>query len=250
MENNNVKDESSYVFDKSMNCPICDTDFKTKQVKTGKARFLGTEDDLRPKYSGIDTIKYDVCLCPCCGYASTAREFNNVTTKQRALLRETIASKYVHMEQDEGYYTYDIAIKRYKMALLTAMTKPSKGSEQAYLCLKLSWLYRGAREDLQENSPEQTDRIDNYKDLEEQYMKKAYAGFTEALLKEYPPICNMDEMTVNFLMAQLAHKCGEDDVAQKFAFMVVGSRNASAKAKDKARMLIDTIREARQEAKE
>ena len=79
MENNNVKDESNYIFDKSMNCPICDMDFKTKQVKTGKARFLGTEEDLRPKYTGIDTIKYDVCMCPYCGYASTIREFNNVT---------------------------------------------------------------------------------------------------------------------------------------------------------------------------
>ena len=48
MENSsNKKDESTYVFDKSMNCPVCDADFKTKQVKTGKARFLGTEADLR-----------------------------------------------------------------------------------------------------------------------------------------------------------------------------------------------------------
>ena len=46
MENSsNKKDESTYVFDKSMNCPVCDADFKTKQVKTGKARFLGTEAD-------------------------------------------------------------------------------------------------------------------------------------------------------------------------------------------------------------
>ena len=51
MENSsNKKDESTYVFDKSMNCPVCDADFKTKQVKTGKARFLGTEADLRPLY--------------------------------------------------------------------------------------------------------------------------------------------------------------------------------------------------------
>ena len=54
------------------------------------------------------------------------------------------------MEDSADYYTYDIAIKRYKMALLTAMTKPARGSEQAYLCLKLAWLYRGAAEELQQ----------------------------------------------------------------------------------------------------
>lgn len=250
MENNNVKDESNYIFDKSMNCPICDMDFKTKQVKTGKARFLGTEEDLRPKYTGIDTIKYDVCMCPYCGYASTIREFNNVTPKQRKLLRDEIGSKFISVEHNEPYYTYDTAITRYKMALLTAMTKPARGSEQSYLCLKLAWLYRGAMEEIQENEPELPERADYYRELEEQYIKKAYAGFTEALLKEYPPICNMDEMTINYLMAQLAHKCGDDDTAQKFAFMVVGSKNASAKAKEKARTLIDDIREARQETRE
>ena len=32
MENSsNKKDESTYVFDKSMNCPVCDADFKTKE---------------------------------------------------------------------------------------------------------------------------------------------------------------------------------------------------------------------------
>ena len=248
MENSsNKKDESTYVFDKSMNCPVCDSDFKTKQVKTGKARFLGTEADLRPLYSGIDTIKYDVCLCPKCGYASTLREFNNVTPKQRALLKEMIGSKYTAMEDSADYYTYDIAIKRYKMALLTAMTKPARGSEQAYLCLKLAWLYRGAAEELQQDDTANLGQIAKYNKLEAEYIEKAYKGFTEALLKEYPPICNMDEVTINSLLAQLAHKCNDDDTAQKFAYMVMGSRNASSKAKDKARELMEVIRESRHE---
>lgn len=249
-ENDNVKDESSYVFDKSVNCPICDSDFKTKQVKTGKARFLGTEADLRPVYSGIDTIKYDVCMCPYCGYASVLREFNNVTPKQRVLLQESIACKFTSVQETEAYYTYDIAIKRYKMALLTAMTKPTRGSEQAYLCLKLAWLYRGAADEMKHEHPEKQQRIDKYLKLEEEYIQKAYKGFSDALLKEYPPICNMDEMTINSLLAQLAHRCEDDDTAQRFAFMVMGSKNASAKAKDRARELIDEIRASRNETTE
>lgn len=248
--NDNVKDESSYVFDKSVNCPICDLDFKTKQVKTGKARFLGTEADLRPIYSGIDTIKYDVCMCPYCGYASVLREFNNVTPKQRVLLQESIASKFTSVVEAEPYYTYDIAIKRYKMALLTAMTKPTRGSEQAYLCLKLAWLYRGAADEMKQEQPDKQQRIEKYLKLEEEYIQKAYKGFSDALLKEYPPICNMDEMTINSLLAQLAHRCHDDDTAQRFAFMVMGSKNASAKAKDRARELIDEIRAARNETTE
>ena len=54
-------------------------------------------------------------------------------------------------------------------------------------------------------------------------------------------------MTINSLLAQLAHKCNDDDTAQKFAYMVMGSRNASSKAKDKARELMEVIRESRHE---
>jgi hypothetical protein len=57
----------------------------------------------------------------------------------------------------------------------------------------------------------------------------------------------MDEVTINSLLAQLAHKCNDDDTAQKFAYMVMGSRNASSKAKDKARELMEVIRESRHE---
>ncbi|MFR5400326.1 MAG: DUF2225 domain-containing protein [Lachnospira sp.] len=60
-------------------------------------------------------------------------------------------------------------------------------------------------------------------------------------------MCNMDEVTINSLLAQLAHKCNDDDTAQKFAYMVMGSRNASSKAKDKARELMEVIRESRHE---
>jgi hypothetical protein len=236
-----VKDESTYVFDKSFSCPVCDSDFKSKQVKTGKARFLGTDDDLRPRYSGIDTVKYDVCMCPHCGYASTVREFNNVTTKQRKLLKETIGDKFVEDEDSSPFYSYDTAIRRYKMALLTAMTKPARGSEQAYLCLKLSWLYSGAIEDGQEKGMGH-ELLRSYEELREQYVNRAYSGFTDALLKEYPPICGMDEQTLNFLMAVLAHRCSDDENAQKFAYMVIGSRNATNKLKEKARMLNEQIR--------
>ncbi len=244
------KNEETLIFDKKMECPICDKKFTTKQVKTGKARFLGTDDDLRPRYSKIDTIKYDVCMCPYCGYASVMRDYENVTPKQRKLLMEKIGSKYKAEMAETTVYTYDIAIQRYKMALLTAMTKPAKLSEVSYLCLKLSWLYRGKIEEIEQEelTESQKTAIAHCQKNVDQYVKQAYQGFTEALLKEYPPICGMDEMTMNFLMAVLAKKSQDYDVSKKFAFMVVSSKNASSKMKDKARMLIDAIKEEQGES--
>ena len=77
-----VFNEADYIFDKNMECPVCGRSFKTKKVRAGKARFLGTDSDLRPLHEGVDTVKYDAVVCLHCGYASLERVFTNVTEKQ------------------------------------------------------------------------------------------------------------------------------------------------------------------------
>lgn len=64
------KEEGMYVYDKKIECPVCMKEFTTKIVKTGKARFKGSEMDLRPIYEGVDTIKYDVYMCRTDVYAA------------------------------------------------------------------------------------------------------------------------------------------------------------------------------------
>ena len=46
-----IKDEKSYIFDKTMKCNVCNKEFTTKQVRTGKARYTGTNDILKPLYT-------------------------------------------------------------------------------------------------------------------------------------------------------------------------------------------------------
>lgn len=107
------KEEGMYVYDKKIECPVCMKEFTTKIVKTGKARFKGSEMDLRPIYEGVDTIKYDVYMCPHCGYSAVSREFNNITHSQRKTLMEEIGSKYAGISggHDE-IYSYDEAVVR------------------------------------------------------------------------------------------------------------------------------------------
>ena len=94
MEGIGQKKETDYIFDKTIKCDVCGKEFKTKQVRTGKARFIGTDDILKPLYEGIDTCKYDIIMCPHCGYAAIPRKYGKLTTKQRAMLRESVAEKF------------------------------------------------------------------------------------------------------------------------------------------------------------
>ena len=90
----NEKQESEYLYDKRFICDVCNREFTAKQVRTGKARFEGTDDILKPPYTGIDCTKYDVIMCPHCGYAAMPRKYGKLTTKQRAMLRESVAEKF------------------------------------------------------------------------------------------------------------------------------------------------------------
>ena len=49
--------EQDFLFEKSYTCSICDKEFKAKTVKIGKAKLVGTDLDLRPKYENVDMLK-------------------------------------------------------------------------------------------------------------------------------------------------------------------------------------------------
>ena len=136
------------MFDKTYTCPVCDHEFKSKMVRTGKAKLVSADTDLRPKYQGIDPLKYDAILCPKCGYASLNRYFNFVMSSQAKMIREKISATYHYVPEGEKVYTYEEAITRHKMALLNTIVKHGKTSERAYTCLKIAWLFRGKREEM------------------------------------------------------------------------------------------------------
>lgn len=237
--------EADFLFEKTMTCPVCNKSFKTKQVKIGKPRFVGTDSDLRPRFEGIDTVKYDAVVCLHCGYAELMRNFNSISVRQIKDVKENICSTFKGITNDLGAYSYPIALQRYKLALYNGVVKHSKLSERAFICLKIAWLYRGQIEALPKDTEDYEKIARDFAINELMFTKNAYDGFFKAISKEMPPICNMDESTMNYMLADLARRCQDYDNAEKFAFAVIGSRSASAKIKEKARTEIDIIRKGK-----
>lgn len=233
-------EEKDFIYDKSFLCPVCDNGFTAKIMKSGKAKLIGTDDDMRPKYEGIDAVKYDVQLCPQCGYAALTRFFPNITGGQAKLIRENI-SKKVRLHPYEGEtYTYEEALERYQLALANAVVKRSRASEKAYICLKSAWLLRGQAEELLEKDGNSQD-VDALKEREEEYLLNAYNGFVEARQVEPFPMCGMDELTVDYLLAQLAAHFKKYDVAGRLVVSILTSPSANNRIKDKVRILKDQI---------
>ena len=242
--------EEELLLGKEYTCPVCDQKFKTLLVKTGKAKKIGQEFDLRPRHEGIDTIKYDVVACPSCGYAAMTKTFEPLSNTQIKWIREQVGENFKPQPRavDRTTYTYDEAIDRYKLALVSAMVKRAKLSEKAYICLKISWLQRTYLKELPEGTPEELAAKNAMKEEMLQFYQQAYEGFTQCMSKETPPFYGMDSNTLEFMLANMAIYFKDYDTALKLVSRLITSPNTAGRVKDKCLQLKEQIMAAKKKA--
>lgn len=242
-EDKHTFSEEDVIFDKTFTCPVCDQEFKSKTVKSGKVKLLTLDTDLRPIYQSMDPLKYDAIVCPSCGYAALNRFFKYVTSAQAGLIKNNITAAFRGMKEPGTIYDYDDAIARHKLALVNAIVKKSKVSERAYTCLKTAWVIRGKSEHLSKDLPDYSKQLVALEKEELEFLDKAYTGFEEAFSKEDFPMCGMDESTITLLMAELARKSGKYDAAGRWISKVLISKDANERIKQKARDIKDLIKD-------
>jgi hypothetical protein len=234
-------EEKDFIFDKTMQCPVCDNTFTSKIMKSGKARLIGTDFDLRPKYDGIDALKYEVYLCPRCGYAAFSRYFSDMNSAKSKLILENISKDVKIKDYHDDVYSYEEALERFKLSLVNAVVKKARTSEKAYICLKTAWLYRGYQEELMVDVVHNGVVLQGLKDEEEKYLHNALDGFTEAFATEDFPMCGMDVSTVEYLLAQLNTHFKKYDVASKLVSDMLLSNTVKEGTKKKVRILKEQI---------
>ena len=242
-----VVQEQDFLFDKSFTCPICDREFKARTVKIGKAKLGGSDLDLRPRYEQIDLLKYDIIMCPNCGYAALSRFFKFLTSPQAKNIQKAISSTFKPQQETKETYTYDEALERYKLTLANAIVKQARSSEKAYICLKTAWLLRGKAEHLDNTQPDDEEQKKACQEEEDEFLKSALEGCLAARQTESVPMCGMDEPTVDYLIAVTAMRFEQYDLTSRLITGILTSTGANPRMKDKARdvkeMLMKKIKE-------
>ena len=233
--------EEDCLFPKTHKCPVCDKEFKSLAVRAGKLRSVGQDDDLRPLYKDIDPLKYDAIVCPHCGYAALSRYFNHVMPVQGKRIRAQVMSQFKGMELSSDVFDYDEAILHYKMVLMCDVIGGVKNSRKAYSCLKLAWVLRGKRE---KEDPKMTPEESEQLRMEElECIQNAYEGYQMAFSAEAFPMSGMDEMTVSYLIAELAFELEKYRESLQMLSNVITNSAASSRLKNKAIDLKERIRE-------
>lgn len=238
--NNSIVEDSkkevnklSHLYEKEITCPVCNTIFKAKAVKSSSYRLASKDSDLFMRFSVINPYLYDVWLCDNCGYASLKNDFGKLSENQINAILNGIKTKWKGREYPEEY-NEDIAIERYKLALLNYIVINAKPSKKAMTCLKTAWMYR----------------LKNDTENEVIFLQEALKGFEDAYFNEMFPIYGMDKFTLAYLIGELSRRVNEDAKALKWFSEVITSRGVSTKLKDLARDQKDLIKEKERQAQE
>ena len=237
--------ETDFLLLKSVRCPICDGTFRTPVIKTGRAKRKEPDLDLRPRFEGIDTNKYDIASCPRCGFTAMHRYFGHLAPVQAKLIKEGVLMKFQYPPAkaitELEVTSYDTAIDLYKVALYTTVVKKGKNSEKAYTCLKIAWLLRGKMEELSVDAEKNKEEIAKCKAEYDTFYKQAFDGFVKAMAAESYPMAGMDQSTVDLLIAALAYNHGQYEYAARFVSSLIVSRTAGANIKNRAHELKEKI---------
>lgn len=237
--------EEDFLLKKTCKCPACTREFKSLAVKANKAKLIGTDKDLRPQYEGIEPLKYDVTMCPYCGYATLNKDWGSLTDNQCKNVRREISASFRPEDTEYETYTYEDALKRYQMALANAIVKNAKNSERALICLKAGWLLRGKWESLDQEDEEYSTKMSDAMGLESEFLENALEGLVNARANENPPICGMDDNTVDYLIAALSVRFEKYEQAAKLISKLLSSKAINSRMKDKTLELKDDILKAR-----
>lgn len=214
-----VKTEGDYLYDKKVVCPLCHNTINVKAVRNSRLRLVKRDTDSMPVYQDINPLFYDVWLCNHCGYARLQNQFASLISPAEAtLIRQNVTSKWQPRDYPSTYGP-EIAIERYKLALYNAMVREAKSSEMGMLYLKLAWIYRSLNDQANEIT----------------CMQQACHYLEKAFQDEEPPVLGMDSATHMYLIGELHRRLGNFDKALRWFGEVLLSSKASKSVKDKAR---------------
>lgn len=215
----------NHLFDKQVICPVCDSHFKTKTVKSKSPRVMAKDSDFFVRYSVANPYFYDVCICNSCGYAAMKSDFEKLKSHKKELILSNVTPKWKPREYPD-ILDEKLAIERYKLALLNALLLDLQDSTKAMISLKIAWMHR----------------LLNNTDHETVFLKQALDGFNTAYIYEVFPIYGLQRDSFMYLLGELSRKLGDYPTALQWFSKTIVSINSSYKVKEMARVSRDLIK--------
>ncbi len=187
--------EPKELYDKEVDCPVCSNEFKTKKVRTSRLRLLKRDGDFLSYYNIENPLKYNIFVCPDCGYANYENKFHEINNAEINLVKENISPKWKKRDFG-GVRNPEKAIETYKLALINSTTIGCSKLQIGNICLNLAWLYR-----MIEDSEEK------------RFLTLARDNFIGAYNTESLAGTNTDDGKLSYLIGELSRRIGDKEKA-------------------------------------
>jgi len=215
----------NHLFDKQVTCPVCNSQFKAKTVKSKSPRVNSKDSDFFIRYSVANPYFYDVLICNSCGYAAMRSDFEKLKLHKKELVFSNVTPKWKPREYPD-ILDEKLAIERYKLALLNAVLIDLPNSTKGMISLKIAWINR-----ILDNSTQET-----------LFLRQALEGFNNAYINEIFPIYGLQRDSLMYLLGELNRKLGNTQDALLWFSKTIVSTNSSHKVKEMARIGRDLIK--------
>ncbi len=130
------------LFDRDVECPVCEQKFKVKNVRSSKLRLDKVDNDLRQRFVDFEPLYYMVWNCPNCFYSNFNFEFKQVLEANKKLIidkSKTLKGKF-NLQFSTPRKIDEVFLSFYLM-LQTQQVGKQDPSSAAKVWLRLSWLY-------------------------------------------------------------------------------------------------------------
>jgi len=180
-----------FFYDKNVNCPNCNNNFRTKRVRRRKQQVLKRESDFNIIYKDVNPLHYLVWICPNCGYSATESEYDELTKQEKALLYENVSKKWRQRDYG-GIRSLEEVEESYKLAIIIGRLLKKPKAYVGSLSLRLGWFYREIEEKEKENT----------------FLLHTLKYFQEAYQEEPLPMAGLDEISIAYLIGELHRRQG------------------------------------------
>ena len=187
--------EVKELFDKTMECTCCKQDFVTKKVRTSRLRLEKRDEDFLNYYKTENPIKYNIFVCPNCGFAAYESKYETIKQDQINIIQSNVTLNWVQRDFG-GVRSNGKAMETYKLALYQGTLLGYSKLEIANICLNIGWLYR-----MEEDEEEK------------RFISLARNKFIDAYNDESLSGTNMTEEKLTYLIAELSRRIGDKETA-------------------------------------
>lgn len=152
-------------------------------------------------------------------------DFLKIKDYQKDLVFKKIASKWkprIYLD----IMTEELAIEKYKLALITALSIEKPNSTIGMILIKISWMYRLLNNNIEELK----------------YLSQALTTFENAYINENFPMYGLNRDSLTYLIGDLNRRFNYNDTSLQWYSKVITTIGASYRVKELARTGTDLIK--------